>query len=423
MLGSIILVWHHHHSWFWWRACAVYLSHSILLLHHDIWHCVCRCRCGSRRNRPWLMLSLWLNSCLSSWLLKEDLSWLGLFIEENLSARALSGLLLNLMLLLLLILSLVIKKRGGSLGLRLLLLWPTILSREENSCRLLRLESHLRLFCGGRCVAIITEHGCGIGNRLFLVSLTSSVHVIVGVEVVWEASSWFFLKVRLYILHLRVSIALFLLILLLLLLMIQLILLRIASRGWIELIVILEPTIYSHILLRWYLVALWDMTLETTCLLVAILLVIVEVVGKAELLGLSKGFYCWLSLRLCDVAHACFKFIIDFCCVIIIVCEKATRRDNWLFFDWLIVIKLLLFLRYRCLASITTAEERTGCTHRLFVFLDLLTLNGKVWVVVVAVIVHNLLLNFLMLLFRAVVRHRIVLIEVTLSLHIVHISG
>ena len=149
----------------------------------------------------------------------------------------------------------------------------------------------------------------------------------------------------------------------------------------------------------------------------AILLVIVKVVGKAVLLGLSKCFNCGLCLRLCDI-HTCFIFIIDFCCIIIIFNEVATRCDNWLFFDWLTVLELLFLRSCRLASAIATAKQRTCCTHRLFFFLNLLALDGKVRIVIIAIIGDHLLLN-VWLLFRVVC---IVLIEVTLSLHIVHKS-
>ena len=193
---------------------------------------------------------------------------------------------------------------------------------------------------------------------------------------------------------------------------------------------ILEPTINTYHLRRFLLnsasirlaMLLCHLTRESARLLlqtlnVAILLVIVEVVGKAILLGLSKGFDCGLCLRLCDV-HARFIFIIDFSCIIIIFNEVATRCDNWLFFDWLTVLELLFLRRCRLASSIATAKERTCCTHRLFIFLNLLALDGKVRIVIVTVIGDHLLLNC-WLLFRVI---RIVLIEVTLSLHIIHKS-
>ena len=161
------------------------------------------------------------------------------------------------------------------------------------------------------------------------------------------------------------------------------------------------------------------MTRETARLLLPTLnvaiLVIVEVVGKAILLGLSKGFNCRLSLRLCSV-HACFESIIDFSCIIIIFNEIGTCRDNWFLFNWLTVLELLFLWSCRLASSITAAKQRTCSAHRFFVFLNLLTLDGKVWIVIITVIGNHLLLNFL-LLFRII---RIVLIEVTLSLHIVH---
>ena len=86
------------------------------------------------------------------------------------------------------------------------------------------------------------------------------------------------------------------------------------------------------------------MTRKTTRLLlptlyVAILLVIVEVISEAVLLGLSKGFNCRLCLWLGGV-HTCFIFIIYISCIIIIFYEIATRSDDLLFLDWLAEILL-----------------------------------------------------------------------------------
>lgn len=331
-------------------------------------------------------------------------------------------------MLLLLILSLVIEKWRGSLGLRLLLLLcPTILLCEENSCRLLWLGIDLWL-CRHRCVTIIIEHQRSYRNLVFLISIASSVHAIIFgvgvacVEIVCEASSRFFLKVRLY-LHLRVS-----KLILLILLVYLLLLWRIAAWGWVKLVltIILESPIHTHHLRSFFLnsasASLWlvnhllslhHVIWEATSLLlptlnVAILLVIVEVISKAVLLGLSKGFNCRLCLRLGGV-HTCFIFIIYISCIIIIFNEIATCSDDLLFLDWLAEILL---------ATTISAEKWTCCTHRFFVFLNLLTLDGKVRIVIVAVIWDNLLLNFLQLI-RVV---HVVLIEVTLSLHIVHIS-
>ena len=331
-------------------------------------------------------------------------------------------------MLLLLILSLVIEKRGGSLGLRLLLLLcPTILLCKENSCRLLWLGIDLWL-SRHRCVTIITEHHWGNRNLVFLISIASSVHaIIIGVgvaciEIVCEASGRLFLKVRLY-LHLRVS-----KLILLILLVYLLLLWRIAAWGWVKLVltIILESPIHTHHLWSFFLnsssaslwlvnhlLSLYHVTREAARLLlptlnVAILLVIVEVISKAVLLGLSKGFNCRLCLWLGGV-HTCFIFIIYISCIIIIFNEIATRSDDWFFLDWLAEVLL---------AATISTEKRMCCTHRLFVFLNLLTLDGKVRIVIVAVIWDNLLLNFILLI-RVV---HVVLIEVTLSLHIVHIS-